>query len=325
MQRKHFLACITLLGTIGLPLPSFAEFVPSQPIDLIAHNGPGSGNDVMARRLATIIEQEKLTPVRVQVSNRAGGGSTTASSHLVNKKGDSHTIAVFTVVWVVDPLTQEAAKIRLNDLTPITRLVTEPALIVVKPDAPFKTLADFINAAKDKSRHLKQSGGSFTSRDNVVRQLLMKSTGADWTYISFPGGGERIAALLGGHVDMMMMDPSEAGEQVKAGKLRVLAQISEQRLEGFKDIPTVAEAGFKIPNVPQTRGVVGPPDMPPDALAYYEKLFERLRQTDGWKKFLKENLLEQVNENSAATRAFLVTYENDLREILKQGGAKVVR
>jgi putative tricarboxylic transport membrane protein len=316
---------VTLLGTMALPLPASAEFVPSQPIDLVAHGGPGSGNDVMARRLATIIEQEHLTPVRVQVSNRAGGGSTTASAHLMNKKGDAHTIAVFTVVWVVDPLTQEAAKVRLNDLTPVTRLVTEPALIVVRPDSPYKTLADFIKAAKEKPGQLKQSGGSITSRDNVVRQLLMKNSGADWVYISFPGGGERIAALLGGHVDMMMMDPSEAGEQVKAGKLRVLAQISAQRLADFKDIPTVQEAGFKIPDVPQTRGIVGPPGMPPDAVAYYEKLFERLRQTAGWKKFLVENQLEQVDENSAATRAFLVKYEDQLRGILKEGGAKVVR
>jgi putative tricarboxylic transport membrane protein len=325
MRRASFLTCVTLLGATALPLPAVAEFVPSQPIELVAHGGPGSGNDVMARRLATIIEQEKLTPVRVQVSNRAGGGSTTASAHLMAKKGDAHTIAVFTVVWVVDPLTQEAAQVRLNDLTPVTRLVTEPALIVVRPDSPYKTLADFIKAAKDKPGQLKQSGGSITSRDNVVRQLLMKNSGADWVYISFPGGGERIAALLGGHVDMMMMDPSEAGEQVRAGKLRVLAQISAQRLADFKDIPTVVEAGFKIPDVPQTRGIVGPPAMPADAVAYYEKLFERLRQTAGWKKFLVENQLEQVDENSAATRAFLVRYEDQLRAILKEGGAKVVR
>jgi putative tricarboxylic transport membrane protein len=325
MRRSTFLTCVTLFGAMALPLPAVAQFTPTQPIELVAHGGPGSGNDVMARRLATIIEQEKLTPVRVQVSNRAGGGSTTASAHLMAKKGDAHTIAVFTVVWVVDPLTQEAAKVRLNDLTPVTRLVTEPALIVVRPDSPYKTLADFIKAAKEKPGQLKQSGGSITSRDNVVRQLLMKNSGADWVYVSFPGGGERIAALLGGHVDMMMMDPSEAGEQVKAGKLRVLAQISAQRLADFKDIPTVQEAGFKIPDVPQTRGIVGPPGMPADAVTYYEKLFERLRQTAGWKKFLAENQLEQVDENSAATRAFLVKYEDQLRGILKEGGAKVVR
>ena len=148
MRQRTFLICMTLLGAFAAPLPGFAQFVPSHTIELVAHGGPGSGNDVMARQLATIIEQEKLTPVRVQVANRAGGGSTTASSYLVSKKGDAHTIAVFTVVWVVDPLTQEAAQVRLNDLTPVTRLVTEPALIVVRPDSPFKTLADFIKAAK---------------------------------------------------------------------------------------------------------------------------------------------------------------------------------
>ena len=84
----------------------------------------------------------------------------------------------------------------------------------MRADSAIKTLADFVAAAKDKPGQLKQAGGSITSRENVVRQLLMTHTGARWSFISFPGGGERLAALLGGHVDLMMiLDPSEAREQ----------------------------------------------------------------------------------------------------------------
>jgi putative tricarboxylic transport membrane protein len=186
-------------------------------------------------------------------------------------------------------------------------------------------MADFLKAAKEKPGTLKQSGGSITSRDNIVRQLLMKQTGGNWSFISFPGGGERIAALLGGHVDIMIMDPSEAGEQVKAGKLRIIAQIGDNRLPDFKDIATLGEQGFKIPDVPQTRGIVGPPGMPPEAVAYYEGLFNKLRNTAGWKKFLADNQLDNVNEKSAQTRTFLTAYEEQLRSILKEAGAKVVR
>lgn len=325
MRRRSILAGAAALTVSAAFAPALAQYTPKQPIELVVHGGPGSGNDVMARQMVTIIEQEKLTPVRVQVSNRTGGGSTTAASYMAGKKGDPNTIAVFTVVWVTTPLTQEAAKVKLNDLTPITRLVTEPALAVVKADSPYKTMGDFLKAAKDKPGTLKQSGGSITSRDNIVRQLLMKQTGGNWAFISFPGGGERIAALLGGHVDLMIMDPSEAGEQVKAGKLRVIAQIGDSRLPEFKDVATLTEQGFKIPDVPQTRGVVGPPGMPADALAYYEGLFNKLRQTAGWKKFLADNQLENVNEKSADTRKFLTAYEQQLRGILKEAGAKVVQ
>ena len=210
MRRRSLLAGAAALTVSAAFAPAFAQFTPTQPIELVVHGGPGSGNDVMARQMVTIIEQEKLTPVRVQVSNRTGGG-------------------------------------------------------------------------------------------------------------------ERIAALLGGHVDLMIMDPSEAGEQVKAGKLRVIAQIGDERLPEFKDVATLTEQGFKIPDVPQTRGVVGPPGMPAAAVAYYEGMLDKLRQTAGWKKFLADSQLENVNEKSAATQKFLTAYEEQLRGILKEAGAKVVR
>ena len=89
------------------------QFKPSKPIEIVAHGGPGSGNDVFARTLAALVEKEKLAPVRIQVANRPGGGSTTASAYLAGKAGDSHTIGVFTNIWLTDPLVQQAAKVNL--------------------------------------------------------------------------------------------------------------------------------------------------------------------------------------------------------------------
>src|SRR4029077_14079999 len=124
-----------------------------------------------------------------------------------------------------------------------------------------------------------QWGGSSRSRDNVVRQLLQKQTGAQWAFISFPGGGERIAALLGGHVNMMVIEPQEAGEHIRAGTMRVLAQVNERRLPSFANVPTLKEAGFDVPVVPQVRGVVAPPGIPQQNVVYWENLFRKLTQT----------------------------------------------
>lgn len=326
MKRRNLLAGAAALAVAAAVSPAFAQgWQPTQPVELVVHGGPGSGNDVMARQLTTIIEQEKLSPVRIQVSNRVGGGSTTASAYMVGKKGDPNTIAIFTIVWVTDPLTQEAANNRLVDLTPITRLIEEPALIVVRADAPYKTLKDFVEAAKAKPGAMKQSGGSITSRDNILRQLIMKQTGVNWVFIPFPGGGERIAAILGGNADIMITDPSEAGEQVRAGKLKVLAQVGQSRLETFKDVPTLKEAGFDFQDIPQTRGIVGPPGMPAEAVKYWEGFFEKVRASAGWKKFLTDNQLLGVNEKADDSKKFLVTYEDMLRVVLKDAGAKVVR
>jgi putative tricarboxylic transport membrane protein len=228
-------------------------------------------------------------------------------------------------VWLTTPLTSNAAKVTLKDLTPVARLVLEPALIAVKADAPYKTLGDFIAAAKQNPGQLKQSGGSVTSRDNVVRQLLQKATGARWVFISFPGGGERIAALLGGHVNLMVIEPEEAGEHIRAGNLRVLAQVSDTRLPGFPGVPTLKEAGFDVPSVPQVRGVVAPPGIPAANVAYWEDVFLRLTRTASWKKYLADNQFEDGYLNSAGLARFYDEFTGTMRGILQEAGVKIVR
>jgi putative tricarboxylic transport membrane protein len=302
-----------------------SAFKPTRPVEVVVHTGPGGGSDLLARAVATMMEKERLLPVRMQVVNKTGGGGAVAAAYLAEKAGDQNTIGFFTGVWLTGPLTSAEAKVTLRDLTPIARLVLEPALIAVKADAPYRTLADFISAAKEHPGQLKQSGGSVTSRDNVVRQLLQKATGARWAFISFPGGGERIAALLGGHVNMMVIEPAEAGEHIRAGNMRVLAQVSEARLSGFPDVPTLKEAGYDVPAVPQVRGVVAPPGIPAENVAYWEDAFRRLTRTASWRKFLADNQFEDGYQNSAELAKFYGEFTERMRGILQEAGVKTVR
>ena len=316
---------LTLAACLAACAPAYAQFKPTRPIEMIVHTGPGGGADALARFMATLNDQEKLGPVRLQVNNKTGGGGLTAMSYVVEKKGDMNAVAIFTGVWLTSPLTQKEAKVTVKDMTPIVRLVLEPAVIAVKADSPYKTLKEFVDAAKKTPGALKQSGGSNTSRDNVVRQLLMKETGANWTFISFPGGGERIAALLGGHVNMMVIEPQEAGEHIRAGNMRVLAQVSERRLPGYPNVPTLKEAGFEIPNVPQVRGIVAPPGFSPEAIAYYEDYFAKMVATPAWKKYLADNQFEDGYMKHAELAKFMDEFTNRMRDILKDGGVAVVR
>jgi putative tricarboxylic transport membrane protein len=317
---------LVMVAALALAAPVFAQgFVPTRPVELVVHTGPGGGSDVLARAMALIIEQEKLVPVRVQVANKPGGGGTVAAAYLAEKKGETHTIGLFTGVWLTNPLTIEKANVTLKDLTPVVRLVLEPAVIAVKSDAPYKTLADFVNAAKQKPGELKQSGGSITSRDNVVRQQLQKVSGARWAFISFPGGGERIAALLGGHVNMMVIEPAEAGEHIRAGNMRVLAQVSDKRLPAFPNAPTLKEAGFDVTPVPQVRGVVAPPGIPRENVVYWEGVFKKLTQSAGWKKFLADNQFEDGYQGAAELARFYDDFSQQMRVVLQEAGIKLVR
>ena len=320
MSRKFAAAVLLAFSSTAL-----AQWAPTRPVELVVHTGPGGGSDVLARAMALIMEQEKLVPVRVTVANKPGGGGTVAAAYLAEKKGEEHTIGLFTGVWLTNPLTIEKANVTLKDLTPIVRLVLEPAVIAVKNDAPYKTLADFVSAAKAKPGELKQSGGSVTSRDNVVRQQLQKVSGARWQFSSFPGGGERIAALLGGHVNMMVIEPAEAGEHIRAGNMRVLAQVSDSRLPIFPNVPTLKEAGFDITPVPQVRGVVAPPGIPRANVAYWEGVFKKLTQTAGWKKFLSDNQFEDGYQTSGDLAKFYDEFSQQMRVVLQEAGIKLVR
>jgi putative tricarboxylic transport membrane protein len=323
-MKTRSLVVVLALAAIASPIAA-QGFKPTKPIEFVTHTGPGGGGDVLARAIAAAMEKEQLMPVRMQVVNKTGGGGLTAMAYLAEKKGETHTISVFTGIWFTNPLMRPEAKFTIKDMTPVVRLVLEPAMIVVKNDAPYKTLNDFIDAAKQNPGQLKQSAGSLGARDWVVRQLLMKNTGASWAYISFPGGGERIAALLGGHVNMMVIEPQEAGEHIRAGNLRVIAQIADKRLPPFPDVPTVQEAGFDIPNVPQVRGIVAPPGIPAEAVAYWEDVFARFVKTPSWRKYLEDQLFEDGFQRSAELSKFIDQYSETTRGILREGGIKVVR
>ena len=298
-------------------------FKPTRPVELVVHTGPGGGADQLARALISIMEKENLAATRFAITPRQGGGSTTAMNYLMEKSGDAHVMAVFTNLYITDPLVHKEAKVSMDQLTPVARLVLEPALVVVRADSPYRSMQDFIAAAKSSPGKLKQSGGSLLARDNLIRQLLMRETGADWPFISCPSGGERVAALLGGHVDMMMIEAAEIGDLVRGGKLRPIAQIAEGRIDGFPDVPTLPEAGFKIPDVPQARGLVGPPNMPPEALRYYSDLFRKMTETPSWQAYAKQNQIQSAYLDSGASRVFMEEYTSLLRDVLKSANIPV--
>jgi putative tricarboxylic transport membrane protein len=302
-----------------------ADFTPGKPVELVVHTGPGGGNDVLGRAIAAMAEKDNLLPVRLVVVNKPGGNGAVAANYLVEKKGNPLVIGLVTSAWLVGPMTTAEATVTVNDLTPLAQLVLEPAVVAVRTDAPFKTMKDFIDAAKAKPGALKQSGGSLTARDSIMRQVLQNATGARWAFISFPGGGERLAALLGGHVDMMIVEPQEAREQLRAGKLRIIAQVADKRLPAFADVPTLKEAGYDVALVPQMRGAVAPPDIPPEAAAYWRDFFARLVRTPAWRKYLEENQFEDGFKAGPEFTRALDDTSKQLRTLLQEAGVKVVR
>jgi len=107
--------------------------------------------------------------------------------------------------------------------------------------------------------------------------------------------------------------------------MRVIAQVADRRLSAFPNVPTIKEAGFDIPNVPQVRGILMPPGVSADAVAYYENLFARLVKTPTWRKYLEEQQFEDGFQRSGDLAKFMDSFTSQMRDILNEAGAKVVR
>src|SRR5262245_28660363 len=123
MDRRAFMAGVLALAvTVATPVLAQGEYRPSKPIDLVIHGGPGGGADAFARAFISAVEKEKLSPVRVQINYKVGGGGAIAMSYMVEKKGDPSTIALFASVWFSNSLVQAEMRNSIKDITVIGRL-----------------------------------------------------------------------------------------------------------------------------------------------------------------------------------------------------------
>ena len=326
MKRDTVLAFFGVLLTASSASFTWAQgFRPSRPIELVVHSAPGGGSDVFAREVAEMANKERLLPQPLQVTNKTAGASAQAMAYLIEKRGDDHTIAVFTNTWVATPLTRADANVTVKDLTPIARLVLEPTIAVVRADSPYRSMSDFVQAAKARPLGLKQAGGSVTAIESLTGLLVQSATGVQWTFISTPSIKDRIANLLSGKVDIIIPQPQDVNEHIASGKMRPIAAFTEKRLSVLPAVPTIREQGINVPIIANARGILAPPGMRPEVVAYWEDFFERLTRSASWKKYVEENQVEDVFLKSGGLGPFLDEQTTLMRKVLQQAGVKVAR
>src|SRR5688572_30266160 len=136
MIVRRIVPALALVAAALAAAPAIAQWKPTKPVEVIVHTGPGGGSDVLARAMTSMIEKEKLVPVRMQVVNKPGGNGAVAAAALAEKKDDPHCIGLITSVWIAGPLTSAEAKVTVHDLKPIAQLMLEPAMFVVRADSP---------------------------------------------------------------------------------------------------------------------------------------------------------------------------------------------
>jgi putative tricarboxylic transport membrane protein len=324
--RGSFLPFFLVLTFVSPATRAWAQsYEPSRPIELVVHSAPGGGSDVFARAVVEMVQKEKLLPQSLRVVNKTEGASIEAMAYLMEKKGDDHTLAVFTNTWVATPLTSKKAKYTAKDLTPIVRLVLEPTIAVVRSDSPYKSMSDFVEAAKNNPGGLKQAGGSATAIESLTGLLIQSATGAKWAFVSTPAVKDRISNLLAGNVQIIIPQPQDVNEHIAAGRVRTIAALTEKRLTVLPNVPTIKEQGINVPIIANARGVLAPPGLSSDVIAYWENFFGRLIRSTSWKQYVEENQVEDVFLRSAEVSAFLDEQITLMRSVLQMAGVSLAR
>ena len=278
----------------------------SGPVEVVTHNAVGGGSDVFTRQMIKVMYENKIIDTNWPVRNVPAGDSIGAMSYMIDKKRNAGLLAQVTPTWLATPMTVANAKVSLAQLTPISLVATEPQVIVTNAKSPFNTFADFVAEAKKTPDTLVQAGGSSTANDALTRLVLQDGLGAKWKFLSFEDTGSRITALLRNDANIMLGSASDVSEQVKAGQLKVIAVIGNQKLETFPDVTTTQEQGIDTSKVPvQFRAVMGAPDMPADAVQKYQDDLSKMVETEDWKNLIKEDGLVTQNLQDDKFSAYL--------------------
>lgn len=301
-----------------------ASSYPEKPIVVTAPSGAGGGLDKTARSLAKVMSGTKLVDKAITVENKPGGGQSVGLAEFVTQdKNNQYKLLLPSTPIVINNLKKEGnSPYSYNDMTPLAQLTKDYGAIVVAANSPYQDLKSLMDAIKSYPTKVTVAGGSSPgSLDHLTFLMPAVKAGIDpksVKYISYDGGGEAIAALLGGNADVLATDVSGSGEYLKSGKVRVLGVSSPERLKGiFKDIPTYKEAGYDTELI-NWRGVFGPKDMAPEAVAYWEEKLKAMTQTPEWKKELETNSWDDGYKNGADFKSYLAEQEKVFKDVLTQ-------
>ncbi|HNT84072.1 MAG TPA: tripartite tricarboxylate transporter substrate binding protein [Ottowia sp.] len=274
----HTLLALTAAATTLLAQPAAAQDFPSKPITLVVPFGPGSGTDQMARLYAKALGDE--AKVSVVVDNKGGASGFIAAQHVAKAAPDGYTLMMTTNTTHAanEHLFKKLPYDPVKDFAPIGLLSTGQMLLLVRPDSPYKSLADLLAAAKKAPGKIDFGSGSSSSQ--VAGYLLQQMAHVDMLNVPYKSNPQAITDLIGGRFAFMFADAPTALPQVQGGKLRALAASSGKRLASLPDVPTVAEAGVKGYDMSYWFAAYAPAGTPPAVIAKLNQLFAKASATE---------------------------------------------
>ncbi len=263
---------------------------PSETIQFVCQSGAGGGSDIMARTIAQNMSQLGLIKKPIVVDNITGSGGVKAFTHTLSKAGSPYVWQTVNSNFFVAPITGNTDKY-YADFTILAVIGGDPNILCTAADSPYNTLEEVLAAAKANPMGVSIMIGSAGSSGSVTSAMLEGAADVKMTQVPFEGGGDGLAAVMGQQVDLAWQGIGEVMSAVDGGLMKVLAITSEERSSALPDVPTFKELGYDVVyEVP--RAVAAPPNMSPEAKAFYTDAFVKLNASEEWQKnYIESNFI----------------------------------
>jgi tripartite-type tricarboxylate transporter receptor subunit TctC len=296
------LSVLTVVLIIGSVVPAAAQY-PERALTIVAAYPAGGMVDIVARPMAE--GMKKKFPKGVAVLNRPGGGGSVGMAEVTQAKPDGYTVILAPVsTLVIHPQLNDLPYKTPDDYQPIINTIAFYPLLTVRDDAPWKTVQEFVNAAKSNPGKYRVGTPGEGTGSHLSLEQLSGAAGFKFTHVPFSGWGESSPALLGGHVDAVVAQPGEVKPLVDGKKLRTLVVFQPKRHEAFPNTPTARELGWDA-GLGTWFVLTAPKGTPPAVVQYIHDAAKTAIEEPSFVNLMKSRLADLDYKNGDKARADL--------------------
>ncbi len=286
---KHFGLCLGLLTVLatGLVCPAQAEY-PKKPIVIIVHAKPGGAIDLTARMISKVARNYTKTPLVIE--NRYGGSGAVAMRAVLGKDPNGYYVLAFPATFI-STIKVTRSKIDMHDYRFLACMVEAPEALITNRHADVVTIEDIVRDAKAQQGKQIWVGPGVGSLDHLMAIKTWDKLGITATWLPYDGGGEAVAALLGGHGTVYVGNPEDVRGRPD---LQIAAVSAEQRLSRYPEVPTLIESGCDLPNEIMWRGFAVHKDTPDEICDWLTNLLHQVSTDPEWQEFVEFNSAANV-------------------------------
>jgi tripartite-type tricarboxylate transporter receptor subunit TctC len=303
---------------------------PGAPVELVVPAGTGGGADQMARFIQQMVASHQLMRQPMNVVNRPGNSGVDGLLELKAARGNPHKLVITLSNLFTAPLAT-GVDFRWRDITPVQMLALDQFVLWVNAASPYKTTQDLLDAVRRAPHGSLRLGGTGSKQeDQIIGVLLETAAARRITYVPLKGGGDVARALAAGEVDMTVNNPIEAEALWREGALRPLCVFDGAPLDyrarvagnqGWSDLPTCMSAGIPVQYL-MLRGIFASPGLPPDQVAYYNQLLDKVRALPEWQDLMRRGAFKPTTMTGAPFADWLDRTERFHRVLMREAGFK---